>query len=64
VQAEEQNKPLELRSDVYTKLIQKETEDKERLQERTRERHEKIIKLKSELQVPQPLPFAMRAGSE
>ncbi len=64
MQAEEQNKPLELRSDVYTKLIQKETEDKERLQERTRERHEKIIKLKSELQVPQPLPFAMRAGSE
>jgi len=50
VQAEEQNKPLELRSDVYMKLMQKEAEDKQRLQERTRERREKIIQLKSELE--------------
>uniref|UniRef100_A0A7S0VUU8 Uncharacterized protein n=1 Tax=Hemiselmis tepida TaxID=464990 RepID=A0A7S0VUU8_9CRYP len=48
--AEEQNKPLELEEQAYKQLMQKEAAAREAAQQRTVERHEKIVKLKDELQ--------------
>mmetsp|Transcript_757 Transcript_757/g.1997 ORF Transcript_757/g.1997 Transcript_757/m.1997 type:complete len:463 (+) Transcript_757:58-1446(+) len=48
--AEEQNKPLELEEQAYKQLMKKEEAAREAAQQRTVERHEKIVKLKDELQ--------------
>ena len=48
--AEEQNKPLELPSDRYTKLLQRESAEREKQTEKAHERYQQIRKLKSELE--------------
>lgn len=49
--AEEQNKPLELEAETYRILMGKEALEREAHALKTRDRHEKIVKLKDELQV-------------
>jgi len=50
VVAEEQNKPLELPADKYTKLLEEEAKDRQKQAEKSHERYRKIRELKSELE--------------
>jgi len=50
VVAEEQNKPLELPADKYSKLLQQEAMDRQKQAEKAEERYRKIRELKSDLE--------------
>jgi len=47
---EEQNKPMELPADKYTKLLEEEAKDQQKQAEKSHERYRKIRELKSELE--------------